>query len=106
MPATQVWSAEQVMPQAPQLRRSVAAFTQRPLHRRVRLGQVMAPEQAPAMQFWPGAQTLPQRPQFRWSELELVQRPSQGMRGMAQPRAQLPPVHTSLLPQVRPQAPQ
>ena len=39
------------MPQAPQLRRSIAVFTQRPLHRMVRLGQTMAPEQLPAMQF-------------------------------------------------------
>ena len=35
-----------------------------------------------------------------------MQRPAQGMRGMEQPRAQVPPLQTSLLRQARPQAPQ
>ena len=83
------------MLQPPQWVGLLLVSTQLPLQTTEGAGQLTLPLQVPAWQFWPGRQALPQRPQLRWSDMALVQRPSQGMRGMAQPRPQLPAEQTS-----------
>lgn len=91
---------QHLVPQAPQLLKSVCRSTQPPEHAVVPAGQA----QVPLLQTWPAPQVWPQAPQLWTSLCRLAHPPVQAVVPAGQ--AQVPLLQTWPVPHAWPQAPQ